>query len=102
MDLIDRKALIKEVNENKELFESERVYLEGLLLNAPTVEYPFYQEAYQTGYEEGKNDRPHGKWITYDVLHCLQYCSECRVDFDYKWNFCPNCGADMREANDET
>ena len=26
--------------------------------NAPTVEYPFYAEAYQTGYEEGKNDRP--------------------------------------------
>ena len=26
--------------------------------NAPTVEYPFYQEAYQTGYEEGKNEKP--------------------------------------------
>ena len=30
---------------------------------APTVEYPFYQEAYQTGYEEGKNKRPQGEWI---------------------------------------
>lgn len=31
--------------------------------NAPTVEYPFYQEAYQTGYEEGQKDfeRPQGE-----------------------------------------
>ena len=29
--------MLKEVRENKELFEKERVYLEGLLLNAPTV-----------------------------------------------------------------
>ena len=28
--------------------------------NAPTVKYPFYQEAYQTGYEEGKNERQKG------------------------------------------
>jgi len=27
--------------------------------NAQTVEYPFYQEAYQTGYEEGKEDVIH-------------------------------------------
>mgnify|MGYP003556780478 FL=1 len=31
--------------------------------SAPTVEYPFYQEAYQSGYEEGKNDRLQGEWI---------------------------------------
>ena len=37
-DLISRSALIKEINENPELFESERVYLEGMVLNAPTVE----------------------------------------------------------------
>ena len=30
-----------------------------LIDNAPAVKYPFYQEAYQTGYEEGKNERPH-------------------------------------------
>ena len=37
-DLISREALLKEVRENKELFETERVYLEGLLLNAPAVD----------------------------------------------------------------
>lgn len=39
-DLISREALLKEVRENKELYESERVYLEGLLLNAPSIPDP--------------------------------------------------------------
>ena len=46
--------------------------------------------------------RPHGKWIIQDIVHCLQYCSECRTYSEFKWNFCPNCGADMREDSDET
>lgn len=37
MRRIDADELIKEVNKNKELFENEREYLEGLLLNAPTI-----------------------------------------------------------------
>lgn len=28
-------------------------------------------------------------------------CSECGTSMNMHWNFCPNCGADMREANDE-
>lgn len=39
-DLISREALLKEVRENKELYERERVYLEGLLLNAPAIPDP--------------------------------------------------------------
>lgn len=39
--------------------ENERSRFIDLIDNAPTVEYPFYQEAYQTGYEEGKEDVIH-------------------------------------------
>lgn len=39
-DLISREALLKEVRENKELYERERVYLEGILLNAPAIPDP--------------------------------------------------------------
>ena len=82
--------------------------------NAPTVEYPFYAEAYQTGYEEGKNDgqlegytraineeRPKGEWIIID--DCEQFIAKCsvcgriedsRMVKDYP--FC-HCGADMRD-----
>ena len=35
---------------------------------APTVEYPFYAEAYQTGYEEGKNERPQGEREFIEIL----------------------------------
>ena len=48
-DLISREALLKEVRENKELYERERVYLEGLLLNAPSMPDPNYITA--TDYE---------------------------------------------------
>lgn len=41
-DLISREALLKEVRENKELYERERVYLEGLLLNAPAIPDPYF------------------------------------------------------------
>lgn len=118
MDLIDRKALIKDVNENKELFESERVYLEGLLLNAPTIENP-YIEGHIDGVLQGEKlyARPHGKWIEKIYTEKLGHgylthhdivCSVCGnsgendegIPQNYK--FCPNCGADMREDNDET
>ena len=39
-----------------------------------------------------------GKWIT--VKHPLYECSICGAvyqDVGYGFNYCPNCGADMRE-----
>lgn len=102
-DLISREALLKEVRENKELYEKERVYIEGLLLNAPTVKYSFYAEAYQTGYEEGKNARKQGEWIEHSDGY-ISFCT-CNIcnDFGYKDDkFCHNCGAKMKGgAEDE-
>lgn len=46
---------------------------------APTVEYPFYREAYQSGYEEGKNERPQGEWITDRVP---SYTGLCLISID--------------------
>jgi hypothetical protein len=47
--------------------------------NAPTVEYPFYQEAYQTGYEEGRKDfeRPQVNVIPQE---CIKVLAEAVVD----------------------
>ena len=81
-DLISREALLKEVRENKELFEKERVYLEGLLLNAPTVE-----------------ERPHGEWIDPENLGANNWCSVCGkfiLHYEGICNYCSNCGAEMR------
>ena len=50
-----------------------------------------------------------GKWISADAIFggVPFYCSECgentwdTVMGKPRWNFCPNCGADMREVSDE-
>ena len=47
----------------------------------------------------------HGRW---ECLGCDEYrCSVCGEYVDYEsstcgYNYCPNCGADMRGNNDET
>lgn len=44
-------------------------------------------------------NRPKGHWIWYEVKgQMLPYCSECGngLDVIYEYNFCPDCGADMR------
>ena len=39
--------------------------------------------------------RPHGEWIYHK--ECAFECSKCGMGVDVGYNFCPNCGADMRE-----
>lgn len=66
------------------------------------------EEAYLKGVEDGmtrRDVRPvaHGKWIfcggTWEGANILK-CSECGATVYYEErNFCPNCGADMREES---
>lgn len=50
----------------------------------------------------------HGKWIKADSQQYFRKhypcftCSECgyRKDSQKTWNYCPNCGADMREVTE--
>jgi len=52
----------------------------------------------------------HGKWIKADSQQYFRKhypfftCSECgyRKDSQKKWNYCPNCGADMRGEKEWT
>ena len=62
---------------------------------------------------ELKQPRPHGEWVESKERKGHFYCSECIQQaalgkrrellelFDYKYNFCPNCGADMREGDSD-
>jgi len=76
-------------------------------------EYTACEQAYKNGYEQGKKDAvKHGEWKKgKDFPSCPRvkfisdayYCSVCEneafYDTDYGqqlFNFCPNCGADMR------
>ena len=50
-------------------------------------------------------DRPQGEWVEQeDDYHHYWECSECGmgVGLDDIRNYCPNCGAKMKGADDET
>ena len=109
-DLISREAL-KKTFENACIYGLPMNKLYGAILkiidSAPAVEYPFYAEAYQTGYEEGKNARKHGEWICKTKSTFPQYqpdeykCPFCNVIVHRKTNYCEYCGADMRKGGAE-
>ena len=79
--------------------------------NAPTVVVGYltncqncvsdYSRGYDDGYKEGyKAERPQGKWIDLNSIVDKAKCSNCKKivitePFGH-FNFCPNCGADMR------
>ena len=120
--LIDADALKKVLNE---IFETVEVVtfddINAIIDNAPTEERivcrsrdwsnecthsSSFEQGYVQGYEEGKNDRPKGKWII-DGHHircnrCNEYiCNTDREGNKIPDNFCPNCGADMRGDKNE-
>lgn len=48
-------------------------------------------------------ERKRGEWIKKEkrgvmTTHTEYHCSECQTIMGARWNFCPNCGADMRGA----
>ena len=55
---------------------------------------------YEKGYQDGRKDyeKTHSEWINEGgvlICNCCQYTQFDNVAF----NFCPNCGADMRGDN---
>ena len=67
------------------------------------------QKVIQQVVEELKAERKMGKWIVDALANNIYRCSECGIDApveptggtEYKSNYCPNCGADMRGDEDE-
>ena len=49
--------------------------------------------------------RPHGEWIYHKEWEvdgeCAFECSKCGMGTDVDYNFCPNCGADMRKGDSD-
>ena len=48
-----------------------------------------------------ENEPKKGKWIERNSVspHCVYFqCNMCGTTKKYTHNFCPNCGADMREV----
>lgn len=72
--------------------------------NAPKVPLPDFKEGYKQAIIDGKTNfsRPQDKWLHPYKTNIACECSNCHMQMpitDY-FNFCPNCGADMRKGED--
>ena len=84
--------------------KDERTSLIQNISSADVVEKREVREAYEKGYLHGSVsadvvEHKRGEWVTKlnNPLNAILKCSVCgRASVD-KHNFCPNCGADMRE-----
>ena len=101
MRLIDADALEKEgwsLHRTIRVDKNTSEYQTKPLKQVPTIE----------------PERKKGKWNTYyhSDIDFSYSCNQCGYSAPYqmiggkvfqkKWNFCPNCGADMREVNNES
>ena len=90
MRLIDADALKKEVDNFQNCYNGwsdtyDKAYIIEAIEEAPTIE------------------PKRGKWVA-DIEHQYHYrCSNCGILAESEckiWNFCPNCGADMRKESE--
>lgn len=103
-DLISREALREEMQKadiKATDYETLAKMYEKCVDNAPPVDKG-YQEGYQEGHIDGVLQaeklyaRPIGKWINTSQYDDKGECSLCcYLSYRY-YNFCPNCGADMK------
>ena len=82
----------------------------------PSAQPKSYREGYQAGFKDAQLERKKGTWIIKDNPGTGWYrvtCSECGEDVTstapcigfypnakVTWDYCPNCGADMRGEQD--
>lgn len=69
---------------------------------APTVLHDNYNMGYQDGVRKVLSERPTGEWKVSDNrwgLGSLR-CSNCNIYYDTDPNYCPNCGAKMKGAEE--
>lgn len=116
-DLISREALKKSIKSYADDQYAENEYLGeyaimDIIDKAPTVEYTF-EEAFQKTVCEQKlycPQRPKGEWkeTGYEtgalgITYRQTQCSNCGWEHALPmwWNFCPNCGAEMRKGGAE-
>ena len=103
MRLIDADLLVKTIE--KAQIEGIRVNVLSLINDAPTIETDIEvatKDAYEHGYTDGWKERfgepdgrPKGEW-EYNPEWNEYMCPFCLGGFPKEYNFCPNCGADMR------
>lgn len=129
-DCISRKAAIKRATKDHDFYKGATTPADmarrdellnvmcwlGELPSAPLKSYrkgyqAGFNEGYQAGFKDAQPERKRGKWIEDDDGWdgVIWRCSECDAVFtlidgtpkENEYYFCPHCGADMREVDDE-
>lgn len=121
MRLIDADAL-KEAVSNNPLIDFTDDDIFELIDNAPTVEpcdnceekkkldylchFSSYRELQALRKFKEEHERTQGEWKVHGKqggIPIIDMCSNCRYEMKWyknKYNFCPNCGADMRKEGE--
>jgi hypothetical protein len=108
-DTISRQAAINAVRKNTfRLTFAEEQNCEGHVAWSAEAVYSDVMEGALLELPSARPERPKGKWNTYyhGGIEFSYSCNQCGYGAPYqmiggkfvqkKWNFCPNCGADMR------
>lgn len=85
-DLISRSALKKAFEDTVCIEPMPYAFVKQIIDNAPLIGIPI---RYKGEWIE-REQKTMGAIISYNV------CSYCHMKQSIKWNFCPDCGADMR------
>ena len=88
----------------KQLPSAQSSYTDEQIQKMQELEQAELEKAFELGREEGRKEaQPKmGKWIKggeqpYFRKHFdIVVCAICNKRGEHRWNFCPNCGADMR------
>ena len=99
-DLISRQEALDICNIAIDLWHSQLgegalIAVRDKIRDLPTIDIDlskYSDKLGQLAYERGKAERKKGEWIVQDGAVCCSECGEPNME----WNYCPNCGADMR------
>ena len=83
-DYIDRYSLIKKVHTGMNIIEAMQA-----IIGAPAADVV---EVRRAAWQSWEQDKPPFKWYS---------CDYCGFHALSRSNYCPNCGADMRQTGDE-
>ena len=111
-DCISRQDAIDAINAYLGLSAVSRTIqnmtsIQEILEKLPAVDTDlstFSDKLWKIAYERGKAEgRKKGKWIdkSDDIDGAWNYCSVCMEQAIDLYDFCPNCGADMREGESD-
>ena len=97
----DKSKFVYNAPHDEQVIMCPEHYALSTLPSASTDLSTFLDKLWKIAYERGKEEgRKKGKWIDKSdgIEGAWNYCSVCMEQAIDLYDFCPNCGADMRDS----